>query len=73
MSLFEGLKKFVSRPYGLAPSSGPFQAPSMDFYQVQILHKSLQINENTRLIYAGAAYIEIENSPDTLGAVQAPF
>ena len=45
----------------------------MDFYQVQILHKSLQINENTRLIYAGAAYIEIENSPDTLGAVQAPF
>jgi hypothetical protein len=35
----------------------------LDFCQVKILHKALQINKNTRLIYAAAAYIETQNSP----------
>jgi hypothetical protein len=40
----------------------------IDFCQVQILHKSLQINKNSRLIYAAPAYIEIQNSPSDPGA-----
>jgi hypothetical protein len=30
---------------------------------LKTLHKALQINANTRLIYAAAAYIETQNSP----------
>jgi len=40
--------------------------------QVQILHKSLQINTNSRSIYAAPAYIEIQNSPGTPGAAPKP-